>query len=68
MRMIAMGRQPKKLEDKSSVLMIRLDNKTLFSLCDEFGIEYNREGLLVEDTTKKALVGEIKNILEKITK
>ena len=63
-----MGRLPKKLEDKSSVLMIRLDNKTLFDLCDQFGIVYNREGLIVEDATKKALVREIKNILEEITK
>ena len=66
--MIVMGRLPKKLEDKSSVLMIRLDNKTLFDLCDEFGIEYDRNGLIVEDEAKKLLVGQIKNILENITK
>ena len=63
-----MGRLPKKLEDKSSVLMIRLDNKTLFDLCDQFGIKYDRDGLIVEDETKKALVSEIKSILEKISK
>lgn len=63
-----MGRNRKPLIEKSSVLMIRLDNKTIFALCDKFKIEYDLESEILSDTTKKALVGEIKNNLENFIK
>lgn len=59
-----MGRKRKNLEEKSSVLMLRLDNKTIFLLCDKFGIEYDRTALIIEDEVKKVLIGEIRNILK----
>lgn len=48
--------------------MIRLDNKTIFSLCDKYGIDYDPDAELLGDVTKKALVGEIKKNLENIIK
>lgn len=63
-----MGRNRKPLIEKSSVLMIRLDNKTIFALCDKFKIEYDLGSEILSDTTKKALVGEIKNNLENFIK
>ncbi|MBC9710040.1 MAG: hypothetical protein H9W80_12580 [Enterococcus sp.] len=64
MRVSAVGRKRKKLEDKSSVLMIRLDNKTIFRLCEKFGIEFDSEAEILDDKVKKDLVDKIKNNLE----
>lgn len=66
MRIDKVGRQRKKLEDKSTALMFRIDNKTLFSLCDKFGINYDREAEIVSDEIKKALIGELEGIIKKI--
>lgn len=63
-RVRAVGRKRKNLEDKSSVLMIRLDNKTIFRLCEKFGIEFDREAEILDDKVKKDLVDKIKNNLE----
>lgn len=63
-----MGRKRKPLIEKSSVLMIRLDNKTIFALCDKFKIDYDLDSEMLSDTTKKALIGEIKNNLENFIK
>ncbi|MGE7984731.1 hypothetical protein [Solibacillus sp. NPDC093137] len=68
MRMINLGRNRKPLIEKSSVLMFRLDNKTIFALCDKFKIDYDLESEVLSDTTKKALIGEIKNNLENFIK
>lgn len=64
--MMRMGRKRKNLEDKSSVLMLRLDNKTIFLLCDKFDIEYDRNALIIEDETKSLLIEEIRGILKNI--
>lgn len=63
-----MGRHRKKLEDKSSVLMIRLDNKTIFKLCDALKIEYDPAAEFLSDDIKKALIFEIKENLENFIK
>lgn len=63
-----MGRHRKKLEDKSSILMIRLDNKTIFRLCDEFEIEYDLAAEFLSDEIKKTLIDKIKENLENFIK
>lgn len=63
-----MGRKRKDLIDKSTTLMLKIDNRTLFSLCDEFGIEYDRDLELVETETIKLLIVEIEEIIKKIVK
>lgn len=68
MELTILGRKRKELIDKSTVLMIRLDNRTLFKLCEKFNIEYDPEGEVLEDETKKSLIGEIKNNLENFIK
>lgn len=66
MRIDIMGRPRKKLEDKSTSLMFRMDNKTIFLLCDKFNISYNREGEFLDDTARKLLIIEIERILRDI--
>lgn len=66
--MIVVGRNRKPLIEKSSVLMLRLDNRTIFALCDKFNIFYDSESEILEDETKRALIGEIKNNLENFIK
>lgn len=62
--MILVGRNRKPLIEKSSVLMLRLDNKTIFSLCERFKIDYDPDAEILSDVTKKALTDEIKNNLK----
>lgn len=64
--LVVVGRKRKNLIDKSTVLMIRLDNKTIFKLCDILNIDYNPNAEILQDSVKKALIDEIKNNLEKI--
>lgn len=66
MRIDRVGRKRKKLEEKSTALMFRIDNKTLFSLCDKFNIQYDREAELVSDETKKAVIAELEVIIKNI--
>lgn len=65
MRIDIMGRHRKKLEDKSTTLMFRMDNKTIFLLCEKFNISYNKDGEFLDDTTKKLLIAEIDKIVRK---
>ena len=60
-----MGRKRKNLEDKSTSICFRLDNKLIFQLCDKFGIIYDKNAEMIEDTVKKQLIAEIKNIIKK---
>lgn len=68
MRNDKVGRKRKNLEDKSTTLMFRLDNKTLFLLCDKFGIEYDKNLELVSTETIKALTIELEEIMRKLVK
>lgn len=68
MRIDKVGRKRKNLEDKTSTIMFRIDNKTLFLLCDKFGIEYDKTLELVATETIKALSVEIEEILRNIVK
>lgn len=61
-----MGRKRKDLIDKSTTLMIKLDNRTLFSLCDKYGIEYNKDLELVETETISSLIVELEKVIRKI--
>ena len=66
MRIDKVGRQRKKLEDKSSTLMFRIDNKTIFLLCDKFNIDYDRNAELLDIETKKLLIAELEGIIRNI--
>lgn len=68
MRNDRVGRKRKNLEDKTSTIMFRIDNKTLFLLCDKFGIEYDKNLELVDSGTLKSLTVEIEAILRNIVK
>ncbi len=63
-----MGRNRKNLEDKSTALLFRIDNKTLFKLCDRFDIEYDRNAEILEIDTKNRLIVEIKRIVTEFVK
>lgn len=65
MRIDIMGRKRKKLEEKSTTLMVRMDNKTIFLLCDKFGISYNRDAEILDNEIKKLLSEEIERIVRK---
>ena len=61
-----MGRKRKDLIDKSTTLMFKIDNRTLFSLCDKYGIGYNKDLELVETDTISALIIELEKVIRKI--
>lgn len=63
MRVDKMGRNRKKLEDKSTSLIFRMDNKTLFKLCDKLGIEYDRNAEIMDNEIKNRIIVEIKRIV-----
>lgn len=63
-----MGRKRKDLVDKSTPLMLRVDNKTLFLLCDKLNIEFERNAENFDDETKKMIILEIKEILNEFVK
>lgn len=68
MELIIVGRKRKDLIDKSTVLMIRLDNRTIFKLCEIYNIEFDLDCEIISDELKKSIIGEIKNNLENIIK
>lgn len=61
-----MGRKRKDLIDKSTTLMFKIDNRTIFSLCDKYGIEYNKDLELIETDTISALIVELEKVIRKI--
>lgn len=63
-----MGRKRKDLIDKSTSIILRLDNKTLFSLCDRLNIDFDRNGECFDEDTKKAIIGEIIEIIKQYVK
>jgi len=63
-----MGRKRKDLIDKSTTLMLRIDNRTLFSLCDKYGIKYDENLELVETETIKLLIVELEEVIKNIVK
>lgn len=63
-----MGRKRKKLIEKSSPIMFRIDNETLFKLCDRLDIEYDDTAEILDKTTKDALNVEIKKIVYNFVK
>ncbi|MED3353154.1 hypothetical protein P4388_32115 [Bacillus thuringiensis] len=68
MRTGDMGRKRKDLIDKSTALMLRVDNKTLFQLCEKLKIEFDRDAETFDDDTKKIIILEIKEILYQFVK
>lgn len=67
-RMDVMGRKRKSLEDKSTTLMVKLDNKMIFNLCDKFRIEYDRDAEILETGLKNDITVEIVKILKEYVK
>lgn len=63
-----MGRKRKDLIDKSTTLLLKIDNRTLFLLCDKFNIEYDKDLELVDKETIKLLNVELVEIIKKIVK
>jgi len=63
-----MGRKRKDLIDKSTTLMFKIDNRTIFSLCDKYGIEYNKDLELIETDTISALIVELEKVIREILK
>lgn len=63
-----MGRKRKDLVDKSTSLILRVDNKTLFLLCNKLNIEFDSTAESFDDETKKRINMEIKEILNNFVK
>lgn len=63
-----MGRHRKDLIDKSTSLIIRFDNKTLFKLCDRFNISYDKSAEIIDNDVKKRLNVEMKKIISNYVK
>ena len=68
MRNDKMGRKRKDLVDKSTSLILRVDNKTLFLLCNKLNIEFDSNAESFDDETKKRIIMEIKEILNNFVK
>lgn len=66
--MIQMSRKPKPLIEKSTAILFRLDNNTLFKFCDLHQIEYDKDASYVEPETKKEVNSQIKKIIENLAK
>lgn len=58
-----MGRNRKALEDKNTTLMLKLDNRTVFKLCDKFGIEYDKNAEMIDNEIKNKLSRKIIEML-----
>ncbi|MEK5149205.1 hypothetical protein MKX53_19660 [Psychrobacillus sp. FSL K6-4615] len=63
-----MGRKRKKLIEKSTSIIFRIDNETLFKLCDILQIKYDENAEILDDSTKNALNVEIKKIVHEFVK
>ena len=68
MRNDNLGRNRKNLIEKSTSLIIRMDNKTLFKLCDKFNISYDESAEIIDNETKKLINIEIKKIVSNFVK
>lgn len=68
MRIDILGRNRKDLIDKSTSLIIRVDNRTLFKLCDKFNISYDESAEIIDNDTKKLINIEIKKIVSNYVK
>lgn len=68
MRIDKLGRNRKPLIEKSTPLMIRVDNETLFKLCDKFNIPYDDSAEIFDNETKKLINGQIKKIISNSVK
>lgn len=58
-----MGRHRKQLIDKSTPLIFRIDNKTLFRFCDILKIDYDENAEMLDNDTKIKIIEEIKKIV-----
>lgn len=63
-----MGRSRKELIEKSTPLIIRFDNRTLFKLCDKFNISYDKSAEIFDNDVKKSINKEIKKIISDYVK
>lgn len=63
-----MGRNRKQLKDKSTSILLRIDNKTLFNLCDILGINYDENAEILDDEVKRMINVEIKKIIGEFVK
>ena len=63
-----MGRNRKDLIEKSTSLILNLDNKTIFLLCERLNIDFDKNAEIFDDETKKIIIVEIKEILENYVK
>ncbi|MFC9542988.1 hypothetical protein ACFTQ7_24605 [Lysinibacillus sp. NPDC056959] len=63
-----MGRKRKDLVDKSTPLILRVDNKTLFLLCEKLNIDFDSNAEAFDDDTKKEIILEIQEIVKKFVK
>lgn len=61
-----MGRKRKPLEEKSTALMLRINNKILFDLCDRHGIEVDKNGLIIDDDARDKIIDLIKENISKM--
>ena len=68
MRFDRMGRNRKELKDKSTPLIFRIDNKTLFRFCDILEIEYDKNAEMLNNETKIKITEEIKKIIQDFVK
>lgn len=63
-----MGRKRKDLIDKSTSIIFRIDNKTLFRFCEIKGIEIDKSAEIIDKNTKNMINEEIKKIVENFEK
>lgn len=68
MRIDKLGRNRKKLIEKSTPVIFRLDNETIFKLCDKLNIHYDSDGEVLDNAVKKRINEEIKQIIRNFVK
>lgn len=68
MRIDNMGRKRKELIEKSTSILFRIDNKTLFALCDLLEIEFDKNAEIIDISTKNKIIEEIKKIVVEFVK
>lgn len=60
-----MGRTRKPLIEKSTNLIIKIDNETIFAICDKYGIKYNPEMNILDNDVLKQVSEQIIKTLKK---
>lgn len=63
-----MGRKRKPLIEKSTPIILRIDNKTLCELCKKQEIEFDENGEVFSETTISYIKIEIIKIIEEFVK